>query len=61
MGFVVQFQADNFTSSVVSVPNGETLEVLHDGKAGRIRLNGIDCQKKGRRLATTSTSAPLET
>jgi micrococcal nuclease len=47
VGFVVQFQADNFTSSVVSVLNGETLEVLHHQHPECIRLRGIDCPEKG--------------
>ena len=47
MGFVVQFQADNFTSSVVSVLDGDTIEVLHNQYPERIRLSGIDCPEKG--------------
>jgi len=39
--------AAEFTIPVVSVLDGDTLEVLHDGKAERIRLSGIDCPKKG--------------
>jgi len=32
---------------VVSVPDGDTLDVLHNGKAERIRRSGIDCSAKG--------------
>jgi micrococcal nuclease len=46
VGFVVQFQADNFTSSVVSILDGDTIEVLHNHHAERIRLSGIDCPEK---------------
>ena len=42
--------ASDFTGPVVSVLDGDTLEVLHDGKAERIRLNGIDCHEKGQAL-----------
>ena len=35
--------ATDFTSQVVSVLEGDTLEVLHHGHPERIRLNGIDC------------------
>ncbi len=38
--------AFSFTGKVVSVLDGDTIEVLHDGKAERIRLNGIDCPEK---------------
>ena len=36
-----------FSGSVVSVLDGDTIEVLHKHKAERIRLNGIDCPEKG--------------
>jgi endonuclease YncB( thermonuclease family) len=36
-----------FTGRVVGVADGDTLSVLHDGKAERVRLNGIDCPEKG--------------
>ncbi len=35
-----------FTGKVVAVLDGDTIEVLHNGKAERIRLNGIDCPEK---------------
>jgi endonuclease YncB( thermonuclease family) len=37
----------NFTGPVVSVLDGDTIEVLHNHHAERIRLNGIDCPEKG--------------
>lgn len=37
----------DFTGRVVGVADGDTLSVLHDGKAERVRLNGIDCPEKG--------------
>ena len=41
------FALTNFTSLVVEVLAGDTLEALQRGKAVRIRLNGIDCPEKG--------------
>ena len=38
------------TTSVVSTPHGNRLEVLHHQQAERIRLNGIDCPEKGHAL-----------
>jgi micrococcal nuclease len=35
-----------FTGKVVAVLDGDTIEVLHNGKAERIRLNGVDCPEK---------------
>jgi endonuclease YncB( thermonuclease family) len=37
----------NFSGLVVSVLDGDTIEVLHNTRAERIRLNGIDCPEKG--------------
>lgn len=39
------FAAD-FSGRVVSVSDGDTITVLHDGSGERIRLNGIDCPEK---------------
>lgn len=38
--------AADFTGQVVSVKDGDTIEVLHTKKAERIRLAGIDCPEK---------------
>ncbi len=35
--------AADFTSPVVSILDCDTIEVLHNNRAERIRLNGIDC------------------
>lgn len=35
--------AASFSGQVVSISDGDTISVLHDGKAEKIRLNGIDC------------------
>ena len=39
--------AGEFTGRVVGVIDGDTIDVLHNGQAERIRLNGIDCPEKG--------------
>ena len=38
--------AFGFDAKVVGVLDGDTVEVLHDNKPERIRLNGIDCPEK---------------
>jgi micrococcal nuclease len=38
--------AFSFTGDVVGVLDGDTIKVLHSGKAERIRLQGIDCPEK---------------
>ena len=39
--------AADFSGSVVSVLDGDTIEVLHNQHPERIRLSGIDCPEKG--------------
>ncbi len=39
--------AADFTGRVVGVIDGDTIEVLHNGKAERICLSGINCPEKG--------------
>jgi endonuclease YncB( thermonuclease family) len=45
--FSSHVSASEITGSVVSVIDGDTIEVLHNSKAERIRLSGIDCPEKG--------------
>lgn len=52
--------AFSFTGQVVRVLDGDTIEVLQDRKAQRIRLHGIDCPEKGQpfgKVAKWATSA----
>ncbi|MHC9064020.1 thermonuclease family protein [Nitrospira sp. CMX1] len=44
--FVSETEVFPFTGKVVSVLDGDTIDVLHNGQAERIRLNGIDCPEK---------------
>ncbi len=41
-----QALAADFTGRVVGVADGDTITVLYNGKAERIRLHGIDCPEK---------------
>lgn len=48
------------SGSVIAVFDGDTVEVLHEKKAIRIRLHGIDCPEKDQssgKQATQATSA----
>ena len=38
---------ERFTGKVVAVADGDTISVLRDGRAVRVRLEGIDCPEKG--------------
>lgn len=40
------FAFETWSGKVVGVIDGDTMDVLHDGQAERIRLNGIDCPEK---------------
>lgn len=39
--------ASDFSGRVIGVSDGDTVKVLHNGKAKKIRLHGIDCPEKG--------------
>ena len=39
--------AGEFSGQVVSILDGDTIEVLHNQHPERIRLSGIDCPEKG--------------
>jgi endonuclease YncB( thermonuclease family) len=52
--------ATDFSSQVVSVLDGDTIEVLHNNKAERIRLNGIDCPEKGQAYGKRAKQAASE-
>lgn len=49
--------AHSFTGEVVGVLDGDTIEVLHNGKAQRIRLQGIDCPEKGQPYGNNAKQA----
>lgn len=38
--------ATEFSGRVVSIQDGDTIEVLHNKKSERIRLTGIDCPEQ---------------
>jgi len=43
----VSTETQEFTGKVVGVTDGDTISVMHDGKAEKVRLNGIDCPEIG--------------
>ena len=52
--------AADFTAPVVSVLDGDTLEVLHNRHPERIRLRGIDCPEKGQAYGNNAKHAASE-
>jgi len=47
----------DFTGPVVSVLDGDTIEVLHNQRPERIRLSGIDCPEKGQAFGNNAKHA----
>lgn len=43
-----------FSGQVVHVADGDTIDVLHDGRAERIRLNAVDCPEQGQAFGTAA-------
>jgi micrococcal nuclease len=52
--------ANDFTSKVVGVLDGDTIEVLHNRAPERIRLSGIDCPEKGQAFGKRAKQAASE-
>lgn len=52
-----QSASAEFSGRVVSILDGDTIEVLHNNRAERIRLNGIDCPEKGQAYGTKAKRA----
>jgi endonuclease YncB( thermonuclease family) len=49
-----------FTGPVVSVLDGDTIEVLHNQRHERIRFSGIDCPEKGQAYGKRAKQAASE-
>jgi micrococcal nuclease len=52
--------AADLSGTVVGVLDGDTIEVLHNNRAQRIRLNGIDCPEKGQDYGKKTKQATSE-
>ena len=52
--------AADFTSPVISVLDGDTIEVLHNQHPERIRLDGSDCPEKGHAFGNNAKLAASE-
>ena len=48
-------RATDFSGHVVRVSDGDTLSVMHDGSAEKIRLNGINAPEKRQPFANRAT------
>jgi endonuclease YncB( thermonuclease family) len=55
--FCASLAAADFTAPVISVLDGDTIEVLHNTRPERIRLNGIDCPEKGQAFGNNAKLA----
>ena len=49
--------AADYSGQVVSILDGDTIEVLHNNHPERIRLNGIDCPEKGQAYGNRAKQA----
>jgi micrococcal nuclease len=48
----VALWAEDFTGKVVAITDGDTIKVMHNGAAERIRLWGIDCPESKQAFGT---------
>jgi endonuclease YncB( thermonuclease family) len=49
--------AEDWTGKCVSVTDGDTIQVMHNGKAERVRLDGIDCPETGQAFGNVAKQA----
>lgn len=52
--------AGEFVSEVIGILDGDTIDVLHNHQAERIRLKGIDCPEKGQAYGLRAKQATSE-
>jgi len=52
--------AEAFSGQVVGVIDGDIMDVLHDNRRERIRLNGIDCPEMGQAYGANAKQATSE-
>jgi len=52
--------ADSFTGKVVGVTDSDPIEVMHDGRAEKVRLVGIDCPEKAQPFGQRAKQATSE-
>ena len=52
-----KFQPFTITVKCVGVSDGDTISVMHKGKAARIRLHGIDCPESNQAFGTKAKQA----
>ena len=52
LGWPWVVSADQFTGKVVSISDGDTLSVLREGKAVKVRLYGVDTPEKTQAFGT---------
>jgi micrococcal nuclease len=45
--FASSLYAEEFTGKVVGISDGDTIKVMYEGRAEKVRLYGIDCPEKG--------------
>ena len=58
--FASPILASEFSGSVISVLDGDTIDVLHNNRSERIRLNGIDCPEKAQPYGKRAKHATAE-
>lgn len=49
--------SQDFIGQVVSVIDGDSLRVMHNGRAEQVRLNGVDCPEKGQSFGQRAKKA----
>lgn len=57
LGFVTVAEAEDFVGKVVGVTDGDSIQVLHQRRAEKIRLFGIDCPENSQAFGKRAKQA----
>jgi endonuclease YncB( thermonuclease family) len=58
--FLASAANGDFSGEVVGIIDGDTIDVIHDGRSERIRLHGIDAPEKSQAFGRSSKRAAAE-
>ncbi len=50
----IGYASETFTGKCVGVADGDTISVMRDGRAVKVRLEGIDCPERGQDFSSTA-------
>ena len=60
LGVACLVNAGDYTAQVLQIPDGDTIQVAHNGKSEWIRLNGVNCPENYEPYTAVATQTAVE-